>query len=269
MGKSSRLLIAVVAALASCGGSSQGPASKTCAPLADDPQPITLAKVLGIGRDVNGVVYVIDQPSQGSARLFVSEGMTLKRQPVAGTGSGSEPGGSTFEIVNSGSGDAALAVEIVTDAMGAVMMGIVHGALGTKTFTIGMQGETLTVLGGDVLASYTLENLPGTIYVEYVATLPDGRTMVVTRPDVDWSYADFRLFVSAKGTSPLLERKIINVVRGSFTDILFDLDGARATAHFSSSLAPGPSTLTVGADSFELTVMPPGTPPTGVTFLCL
>ena len=222
-----------------------------------------------MGRDANGIVYLIDQPPQGSERLFVSDGMTLKRQPVAGSGSGSQPGGGTFEIVNSGSGDAALAVEVVTDGMGAVTMGVVHGALATKTFTIGMQGETLTVLGADALGSYKLENLPGAIYVEYVATLADGRTMVVTRPDVDWSYADFRLFLSTTATSPLLERKVISVARGSFTDILFDLDAMQAKAHFSDSLAPGPSTLTVGADSFELTVMPPGTRPAGVTFLCL
>jgi len=132
-----------------------------------------------------------------------------------------------------------------------------------------MQGDTLTVLGPDALEGYMVENLPGAIYVEYVAALPNGRTMVVTRPEVDWTYADFRVFLSTSATSPLLERKVVNVGRGSFTNILFDLDGTQATAHFSSSLAPGPSTLTVGADSFELMVMPPGTRPTGVTFLCL
>jgi hypothetical protein len=237
---------------------------------ADDPQPITFGEVLGVGRDANGLMYVVDRPPQGTARLFVSDGMTLKRQPVAGTGSGSEPGGGMFVIVNSDSGDTALAVEIVTDSTGMVTMGVVHGALGTKTFTIGMQGETLTVLGADALASYTLQNLPGTIYVEYVATLVDGRTMVVTRPDVDWSYADFRLFLSSMTpASPLLERTISNVVRGSFTDIVFDLDGTQAKAHFSSSLVPGPSTLTVGAETSQLSVMPPGTLPTGVTFVCL
>jgi hypothetical protein len=59
------------------------------------------------------------------------------------------------------------------------------------------------------LAAYTLQNLPGTIDVEYFAKLADGRTM------------------------------------------------------------PGPSTLTVGADTSELTVMTPGTRPTGAAFLCL
>ena len=41
-----------------------------------------------MGRAADGVVFVIDQPPQGEARLFVSDGMTLKRQPVAGAGSG-------------------------------------------------------------------------------------------------------------------------------------------------------------------------------------
>lgn len=263
-------LLVLVGAVAGCNGpSSPGPASKTCDPLADDPQPITLGKVLGVGRDAQGVVYVIDRPPQGLDRLFVSKGMVLERRPVTGTGSGSEADGGTFEIVGSGSGDAALAVEITTDVTGAVMMGVVHGALTTKTFVIGQQGETLVVLGADALAGYSVQNLPGTIDVEYFATLADGRALVVTRPDVDASYADFRLFLSTSGPSPLLERKVIDVVQGSFTDVVFDLDGARATAHFSSSLAPGPSTLTVGPTSGELTVSTPGTRPTGVTFLCL
>lgn len=261
--------IVVLGVLAGCGGSPQGPVSKTCDPLADEPQPITLGQVLGVGRDANAVLYVIDQTPQGLDRLFISDEMTLKRQPVAGTGAGADPAGGTFEIVSSGSGDAAVAVEIVTDAMGNVMMGVVHGPLATKTFAIGTQGETLVVLGADALASYAVKNLPGTIDVEYFAMLADGRTMVVTRPDVDWSYTDFRVFLSTNATSPLLERTVTKVLRGSFTDVLFDLDGQQATAHFTSSLAPGASTLTVGADSAELTVQPPGTRPAGATFLCL
>jgi hypothetical protein len=262
---------AAIVTVAGCGGAaSPSTASKACDPLADEPQPITLGKVLGAGRDANGVVYVVDQPPQGTERLFVSDGMKLERQPASGTGSGAQPGGGTFEIVSSGMGDNAVAVEIVTDAGGTVTMGVVHGALATKTFTIGSQGDTLTVLDADALASYALQNLPGTIYVEYLATLADGRTMVVTRPEADWTYEDFRVFLSPSATSPLLERKVVNVSRGSATTIVFDLDGAQATAHFSSELlAPGPSTLTVGAQSFDLSVMAPDTRPTGVTFLCL
>jgi hypothetical protein len=82
------------------------------------------------------------------------------------------------------------------------------------------------------------------------------------------SYADFRVFLSTSVTSPLIECKVTNVVRGSFTDIVFDLDGAHATAHFSSGPAPSPSTLTVGSDTSELAVMAPETRPTGVMFLC-
>lgn len=262
-------LLVLAGAISACdGSSSQGP-SKSCDPLADDPRPITLGKVLGVGRDGQGVVYVIDQPPQGSDRLFVSDGMVLKRQPVAGLGAGAVADGGMFEIVSSGSGDTALAVQVVIDSTGVATMGVVHGALTTKTFTIGQQGETLVVLGADALSSYSVENLPGTIDVEYVATLADGRTLVVTRPDVDWSFTDFRVFLSAVDPSSLLERKVIDVVRGSFTNVIFDLDGMPATAHFTSSLSPGPSTLTVGAGTSELTVLSSGTRPTGVTFLCL
>jgi hypothetical protein len=258
-------------ALAACGGSSSpGTASKACNPLAADPKPITLGLVVGAGRDSAGVVYVIDRPQGGAEdRLFVSDGTKLVRQPVGGSGSGAQPGGGTFEVVGSGTGDAMLTVEIGTDGGGGVMMGVVHGAFASRTFTIGEQGEALTVLAPGELSAFTVENLPGTIYVEYVATLPDGRTLVVTRPEVDWSYSDFRLFLSTSATSPLLERKVASVLRGSFTDITFDLDGTPAKAHFSDSLSPGPSTLTVGsAAPLDLTVRPPGTAPNGPTFLC-
>jgi hypothetical protein len=245
-------------------------ATKACDPLADAPQPVMFGTILGAGRDAAGTVYVIDRPMSGTDRLFVSDGMTLKRQPVSGSGSGSSPQGGTFEIVNSGTGADALAVEITKDPAGDVAMGVVHGPLKTKTFTIGTDGEALTVLDAGALSGYTLANLPGTIDVEYDATLPDGRTMVVTRPDVDWTYADFRLFLSASAGAPLLERKVASVDRGSSTSIFFDLDGQQAQAHFSDGLlAPGPSTLTVGADSYDLTVMAPGASPTGLTFLCL
>ncbi|HEX2657235.1 MAG TPA: hypothetical protein VHU40_03140, partial [Polyangia bacterium] len=226
---------AVIIAIASCGGPSDAPAAKVCDPLADNPQPIVLGRVIGAGRDAGGVVYMVDRPEQGE-RLFISDGMALKRQPITGSAFGSIVGSGTFTIVNSGSGDTELHVEIDTDVAGVPTMGILRGPLETKIFPVGIRGETLTLLGRDALAGYMLVNLSGTIYVEYVATFPDGRTMVVTRPDVDWSYSDFRLFMSDAATSLLRERKVGSVVRGSFTDIVFDLDGTQAKARFTSSL---------------------------------
>jgi hypothetical protein len=256
----------VAAALAGCGGGGAA-APKACDPLADQPQPIALGKVVGVGRDAAGVVYAVDEMPAGENRLFVSDGTTLRRQPVLGGGSGTSTDGK-FVLVTAGTVDMPLRIEIVTDAQGTLTIGLLRGDLpnNTKTWTIGSAGETLEVLPSTSVSAYALENLPGTIDVEYLATLADGRTMVVTRPDVDWSYHDFRVFF---GTTPLRERRVINVSRGSFTNIVFDLDGAQATAFFTSSLAPGASTLTEGTETSELTVAPYGTKPgADVTFLC-
>jgi hypothetical protein len=66
--------------------------------------------------------------------------------------------------------------------------------------------------------------------VEYVATLADGRFVVVTRLEKDWDYGDFRIFVGP--VNALAECPVGSVERardGGSTTIEFTLAGEDAT----------------------------------------
>lgn len=46
----------------------------------------------------------------------------------------------------------------------------------------------LVVVDASVLNTMTLRNLPGDVYIEYVADVSNGDVIVVTRPLDDWTY---------------------------------------------------------------------------------
>jgi hypothetical protein len=130
----------------------------------------------------------------------------------------------------------------------------------------------LTVLSGSDITAIPVRNLPGDITVEYIATLPDGKWLVVTRPSDDWTYDDFRLFLGP--TDQIAERAVSSVIRfrdGGSTTITFDYDGSSTVASFpvvlsDASFSPGPATLTIAGATISLTRQP--TLPTA-TYLCL
>ena len=51
-------------------------------------------------------------------------------------------------------------------------MGILPGALDTKTFTIGQQGEALELVPASALTAFTLQNLSPVVFLEYNAQTP-------------------------------------------------------------------------------------------------
>jgi hypothetical protein len=150
-------------------------------------------------------------------------------------------------------------------------MGVVRGTFTDRDFVIGQQGDVLQVVGADAIASLAIKDLPRTIYVEYFAHLPDARELVVTRPENDWMYSDFRLFL---GTSDrMVERRVKDVSRardGGTTSIVFVLDGDEATAFFPSptDTAGAAATLTEGGQTLALATEAAGTAPVGFMFLC-
>ena len=242
-----------------------------CDPLAPAPKPITLGTVLGAGKSANGTIYVADQVDS-TQRVFVSDASgTLVRQRVTGSGSGSGP---TFYVFDIEGVAQPFVFQIDVAADGSVRMGVLLGTLiDRKTLVIGQDGEELTVLPNAAIASMPLRNLPGDVYVEYVATLPDGQIMLVTRPVDDWTYADFRLFLGAPNA--VTERRVDSVARakdGGTTTILFQLDGTQASALFpvvwvDAGVVLGPATLGVAGVTTPLTRQ--NTPPTTASYVCL
>ena len=255
-------------ALAAVACSSAPAAPTPCDPLATTTLAINAGTFVGAGKDAAGTVYLIDNAGpRVPERLFISAGTVLKRRRVNGSGSiGGGPG--SYLIVDTGRDDAALQVAIEFGASGPAKMGVHRGPLHDKTFTIGQAGdEVLTLLGQAALAGYALENLPGGVAIEHFATLPDGQLLLVTSPEVDPSYEEFRLFLGP--LQHLQERDNLQVSRGSYTRIGFSVDGHPAEAVFGSSLAPAiVSELIIDGQSQPLTLAPPGSRPEGASFYC-
>ncbi len=265
------ILVVLLAALfvgCTTSPSSSGAGSlKACDPLAAVEQPIALGKILGVGRDAVGTLYVVDQ-SGADYRVYVSSQGALYRQRIAGSGIE----GTTRYVFSVTDHDPEFTLEVTTDG-GTTRMGVVTGPFDGKSFVIGQDGEELQVVAADTLAGVPLHNLPGDVVVEYTAQLPDQRVMVVTRPHDDWSYEDFRLFLGADGA--LDERHVGKVTRaldGGSTTIEFVLDGDNAVASFpvvfdGTTFQPGQATLAIGSTTSDLTRL--AAPPGDASYRCL
>ena len=146
---------------------------------------------------------------------------------------------------------------------------VLRGMTNVRDFVIGQDGDLLTTLPMADVQALKLHNLGGGVFVEYAADSPDGRRLVVTRPEDDWSYEDFRLFLGPP--ERVEERKVDSVTRardGGTTTIRFQLDGAAAEAFFPAPQnVTEPATLKHGGQTITLTVTR-GSPPTGLQFLC-
>jgi hypothetical protein len=236
-----------------------GASRVACDPLALAPKPLTLGTILGVGKSADGTVYVVDQVGDSAQRVFVSDAEgALVRQHVGGSGTSSDGVATEYDF-SAADPLPAFVLELYVPKTGAIRMGVVQGTLkDQKSFVIGQDGEELTVLPSSTIASMSLKNFPGTVQIEYAATLPDGRLLLVTRPTDEMTYSDFRLYLGP--TESIAERVVASVSRaldGGTTSILFDIDGAQATAYFpvvrvDASFAPGPATLTLGESTLTL-----------------
>jgi hypothetical protein len=252
-----------------------GTGSVSCDPFQPPTKPITLTNVLGAGRDTDGTLYVVDQPQPGGERVFVSSGGTLQRQRGAGSGTESSGNGVVSYDFTITDHTPPFMLKLETDASGPTAMGVLQNPpLDIKTFTIGQQGSVLTLVPASQIASLLVANIPAETFIEYNATLSDGRALLVVRPLDDWTYQDFRVFFGSP--DHMAERSVDQVVRykdGGSTTINFTIDSAAAIASFPVQLSPGglvigPATLTIGATQFPLTLGPTDSPPSGDSYFC-
>lgn len=83
-------------------------------------------------------------------------------------------------------GDPEFTLEVLLQG-GTTRMSVITGTFEGKHFTIGAQGEELTVRDSIAIAGMPLHNLPGNIELEYSAEPPDQRagwTGGVVRPPI-------------------------------------------------------------------------------------
>jgi len=244
----------------------------SCDPFQPITKPITLATVLGAGRDTDGTLYVVDQPQPSSERVFVSSGATLQRQRITGSGTESAGNGVMSYTYSISDHTPPFMLKLETNAAGATAMGVLLGATNVRTFTIGQQGSVLTLIPASQVADLPVADIPAETFIEYNATLPDRRALLVVRPRDDWTYQDFRVFFGTP--DHIVERLVFQVVRytdGGSTTIDFTVDGVVAVASFPMSLTgvAGPPTLTLAGTEFPLTLGPIVSPPAGYSYFCL
>jgi hypothetical protein len=249
--------------------------SVSCDPFQPTAKPITLTNVLGAGGDTDGTLYVVDQPQAGGERVFVLSGITLQRQRIAGSGTETAGGGVMLYSFTITDHVPPFMLKLETDASGPTAMGVLQDPpLDIRTFTIGQQGSVLTLVPASQVAALPVANIPAQTFIEYNATLPDGRALLVVRPRDDWTYPDFRVFFGAP--NHMAERSVSQVVRykdGGSTTINFTIDGVAAVASFPVQLSPGglvigPATLTIGGTQLPLTLEATDSPPAGNSYLC-
>jgi hypothetical protein len=264
-------LFALLAALLLSACSNDAGGTEDCDPFAAHTEPIALDTVLGVGKDALGTYYVIDERGD-EQRVFVSNGDRLERQRVEGGGS-SNDGQGMLDIFDVEDHDPVFTLELLRSG-DSTRMAVRVGEIGTKGFTIGEEGEELTVVPVSEIAGKKVSNLPGEVVMEYAAELGDGRALIVLRPR-DGTYEDFRVFLGLPDA--LAERVVTNVSRardGGSTTIDFEIGNAAVTASFpvefddaTMTFKPGPATLEVDGKVESLTRL--DEPPADAAYTCL
>jgi hypothetical protein len=263
----------------SSGSEPDASSSAACDPLA--PPATTLATVLGVGKDSSGILYVADDDmAAGTLRVFVSNGHTLERQHVLG--SGQSGGGQdaqytvSFESRDSDGSDAR---SLLLNRQGGMAIAMAIGPAGSKSFLSDASvGDTpLTVEDVAAVSALAILNLPGVI--QYVGDVSNAEVLVVTSQMDVYSSASFRIFYGPPS----------NMVEGTITDFTQALSGyptitfAIGSTTYTMAIStvyppeggplgePGPGTLSIaGGPTWGFTLrLPPPRTLAGLQFLCL
>jgi hypothetical protein len=263
-----------------CSTSSGSAASQPgpCDPLA--PQPTTLGTVLGVGEDTSATLYVADEAPDGGGqdRVFVSNGTTLNRQHVAGTGqSGSPPNADYTLSFQPPFADAGDLRALLIQVQGGSVTGMALGPGDSRNFLGAADaGQVpLTVLDAGALAGLTIQNLPNV--VQYVIDVSNGEVVVISAPMDASGYSGFRLFYGTQ--TNMIERPITayNQAVSGPADIAFTVGSATYTLNTMWTFGPdaGPlgmpstATLDTGTGTLPATIRTP-TPNSlpGFSFTC-
>lgn len=226
---------------------------QSCDPLQADEQPIMLDNVIAVGRDDQGVLYVLDDPEDSDYQVFVSEHDALQRHRVLGSGSGD-----SMWISVSVEADPQFGLYVTLDASGEAASMRRFDSADVKDKSQEPEGDDLDLLDQSAIEDMKLRNLSPEVAIEYSGTIEDGRRVLVVRPNDDWSYEDFRVFLGTP--QKMLEREVKSVLRakdGGSTTIDFMLDGEPATLRFpvvnaGDHIEPGDSTLASDGETLSI-----------------
>ena len=250
-------------------------AMSPCDPLA--PLPTKLGVLLGVGQDSNGTLYVADTAPDGQNRVFVSDGNTLYRQHILGSGqSGTAQYSFEFESADSDGSDAR---DLLLDATGgqATAMALAP-PVGKLFLTPGAPGMTsLNLADASAVDGMNVVNLPAT--VDYFGDVSNGDVIILTVPKDAYSSANFRVYY---GPSDNVVEYAITTFNQSMSGdlwVTFSVGSSVYTMQVSTVYErdagllgePGPGTLAIaGGATLSFTLRSPApTSLAGLTFTCL
>ena len=210
------------------GASSAG--ATACDPLA--PPAITLEKILGVGQDAQGTLYVADQTSDYITRVFVVNDGVLVRKYV--TGSGGQGSGSETDCTLSFQDSAtttATPLALLIQIRGGTTTAMAIDPSSSRIF-IGDPNATYTLLNlvnPSTIAGMPLQNLPNNI--DYVEDMSDGNVIVITAPVNYNSASPHQVYYGS--AAAVIERTITSDTQGLDISegpvISFVVDGATYT----------------------------------------
>jgi hypothetical protein len=236
---------------------------RACDPLAAITTSIQLdaSQVVAAGRAKDGSLYVV----YSGDRLFVGSDPNLVERIVIGSGES----GSQTDLDYTDDDGTPVTVEVVRDGTG-THMAVARGMQKSKGIDSG-NGESLTLVDGGVVAKLDASTTQ-TFEIDFAASLPDGRELVVIAPAHGTSYDQFRAFLGPPNA--LAQRAVTNfgsslsgqrfatvMIDGAPTDLTYLAGGPSAL-----NPAGGPSTLTIAGTAYPLTE---GPVPAGASYLCL
>jgi hypothetical protein len=258
-------------------GAGTGAASGPCDPLS--PPPTSLGVILGVGEDTQSIFYVADEvPDSGQDRVFVSNGNTLDRQHVAGSGqSGGSPNSDYTFSFQAPSADAGDTTALLIQTRGGTVTGMALGPGNSRNFFGAPDASQapLTVVDASVIAVFTIQNLPNV--VQYAIDVSNGDAVVITAPMDAYDYTTSRLFYGTP--SKMIERPITayNQSKSGPADISFSVGATTYTLHTTFVYgpdagplgSPGPATLDTGGTLPATLRLPTPTLLSGFSFTCL
>jgi hypothetical protein len=249
---SAGLLILMLA----CGDSESGPSDAgTCDPLQPFARAAELRDVVAVGSAPDGTLYVVSREGSDT-RVYVSEGDTLVRRRVLGSGFGFGLGDSSDDTV---SFQDAQTSRLVFQSEGdyAVRMALVHDD--AKTFYDALTSKTELIVQPESAAfARPVRNLPGEVVLAYAAVTPDQQQLILTRPRDDWTTKDYRLFLGRD--EQLNELAITNAAGDSLARLEFVLNGLPGELIISDPTLSPSTTSVIRHDNGEwtLTLLPTG-----------
>jgi hypothetical protein len=184
----------------------------SCNPIGSDVAAVEMGEIIGVGQSPRDSSYllVVARTPDGHFQVFRTvAGEALKRRPVSDVQEIAAASGPGYSMLIGEDVDTQL-LRLEVDPSGAVTM-------------ISIGESVLNLMGRELPAGIAFQPGPRKFMIAGYGFLEDARntTLIFIRPDIDWSYEEFRVFFG--DAAYLVERKPATVSGG--LTVSFKADG--------------------------------------------